>query len=137
MKKLILCFVGFPLASTNFPFSERIVEVRSGEWPISLAYDRENPQQEYFLEFRDQQVLTGVVLDTLPLANIQQVKYLGQALSALKTGHSGDIAKFKDYSIKRTDSTRKDHCYLLRYKWGLTNFKQAEADILINSIRNL
>jgi len=139
MKRLILCalfvpFVGFD----RFPSSsENLVEVRSGDWPIVLERTIERRDTTFSLQFRDQQVLTDVVLDTLPFPNLQQLKYFEQALTVLKTGHNGDIAKFKDYSIKRAEKKYEGIWYILRLKYGSTDFRQPEADLMIKTIKGL
>jgi hypothetical protein len=139
MKKLILISLFIPFAgkagfnSVHKP-STNLVEVRSGDWPINLEKESDN---SYSLQFRDEQYMNVVVMDTLPFADLSQLKYFEQALSVLKTGVNGDIAKFKDYSIKKV-ATKKDAIwYMLRFKWSLTNFQQPEADIMINAIKNL
>ncbi|HVM89193.1 MAG TPA: hypothetical protein VMT76_13470 [Puia sp.] len=142
MKKLILSLLLLPFAGKAGvkPFhssSSLLVEARSGEWPISLEQTVEKSHISYFLEFRDEQVLTSVVLDTLPFEDLSQLKYFQQALTVLKKGDNGDVAKFKDYSIKRSDTKDKKKNYLLRYQWGLTNFCQPEADTLIAIIKKL
>jgi hypothetical protein len=65
------------------------------------------------------------------------LKYFEKALTTLKTGHNGDIAKFRDYSIKRADKKYEGTWYILKIKWGLTDFRQSEADLMINTIRAL
>jgi hypothetical protein len=142
MKKIILSFTLIPLAGNAglhsfLPSSTVLVQARSGEWPISLEKTNEIPKAPYFLKFRDEQVLAGIMLDTLPFSSLAQLKYFEQALSVLKKGSNGDIAKFKDYSIKRTDSRTDGRWYILRYQWGLTNFQQPAADSLINGIKRL
>jgi len=142
MKKLILSLFIIPLSgragfNSQYTNSTVLLEVRSGEWPISLEKTTTDRQNAYFLQFRDQHVLTGMSLDTLPFADLIQLKYFEKALSALKNGTNGDIAKFKDYSVKRTESRKDGRWYILRYQWGLTNFQQHEADTLISTIRRL
>ncbi|HLK30045.1 MAG TPA: hypothetical protein VKT28_15800 [Puia sp.] len=142
MKKLILSLILIPFAGeaglNSFHASSTVlVEARSGEWPITLEKAIEQSRSPYFLQFRDEQVLTGVLLDTLPFTNMEQLKYFEQALSVLKNGSNGDIAKFTDYSIKKTKSKADGTWYILRYKWGLTNFQQREADTLISTIKKL
>jgi hypothetical protein len=142
MKKVILSLLLIPGAGKAGlkPFhtaSSVLVEARSGEWPITLEQTVEKSGISYFLQFRDEQVLTSVVLDTLPFEDLTQLKYFQQALSALKTGNNGDVAKFKDYSIKRSDVRKQGISYILRYQWGLTNFQQPAADTLIHIIRKL
>jgi hypothetical protein len=142
MKRLILSFIFLPFAGKaglhSFRLSStNLVEVRSGEWPMNLERDIENRDTSYSLLFRDQQVSSGVMMDTLPFPNLEQLKYFEKALTVLKTGNNGDIAHFKDYSIKRADRKYDGVWYLLRIKWGLTNFRQPEADLMIKTIRNL
>lgn len=142
MKKLILSLIIIPFAgragfNSQHIHSAVLLEVRSGDWPISLEKKTENQQTSYFLQFRDQQVLTGILLDTLPFPDLTQLKYFEKALSVLKNGTNGDIAKFKDYSVKRAESRKDGKWYILRYQWGLTNFQQHEADTLISTIRKL
>ena len=142
MKRLILSVLLLPLAGLAGshgadPSATNLVEVRSGEWPINLERDIDRRDTSYNLIYRDQSVVSGIVLDTLPFADLGQLKYFGKALSTLKTANNGDIAKFKDYSIKRTDKKGEGTWYMLRYQWGLTDFRQPEADIMIGAIRKL
>jgi hypothetical protein len=143
MKKFILVvlvipFAGFTAFRFIYPSTTNLLEVRPDPWPINLQRTIDRRDTSYALEFRDQQVLSGVLLDTLPFANLQQLRYLEQGLSALKKGHNGDIATYEDYSIKRTEVIKKDSVwYILRGAGGLTNFQQPEADKLISFIRGL
>ena len=142
MNKLILSCLLIPLAGLcgfiNDPFSPtNLVEVRSGAWPITLERTIARRDTSYFLEYRNQQVLNGVEMDTLPFPDKAQLKYFGKALSALKTGTNGDIAKFNDYSLKRADKKYEGVFYILSFQWGSTDFRQPEADLMINTIRKL
>jgi hypothetical protein len=114
-----------------------LLEVRTGDWPITLEMEVEKLDTTYSLQFRDEQVLTGVVLDTLPFDNKTQLKYFEKALTTLKTANNGDIARFKDYSIKRAEKKYEGVTYILRYQWGSTDFRQPEADMMIRTIRGL
>jgi hypothetical protein len=142
MKKLILISLFIPLAgkaglNSAKAINSTLVQVRTGEWPISLERIVKRSDTSYFLQFRDQQVTNTEVLDTLPFADKTQLIYFEQALSALKKGSNGDIANFKDYSIKRAEARTEGKWYILRYQWGMTNFQQPEADIMISTIRGL
>jgi hypothetical protein len=136
MKRIILSALLIPLA-VNAGFNKvrssttNLVEVRSGDWPMNIEKYTEPSNTSFALIFRDQQVTSGVMLDTLDFPNLVQLKYLEKALTVLKTGHNGDIAKFNNYSITRTDKNYDGVWYLLRIKWGLTNFRQTEADLMI------
>ncbi len=142
MKKLILIALYVPfsgiVAYWHTPsVSTNLAQVRSGNWPILLERTINKADTFYSLQFRDEQIIQDVVLDTMPFADLKQLKYFGEALTVLKTGHTGDIAKFKDYSIKRFNVRKDSASYILRYEWSLLNFRQPEADILINVIRGL
>lgn len=145
MKRLILSAAFLPFAgmagfhSSHFS-STNLVEVRSGEWPINLERDIDARDTSYALLFRDQQVMNGVVMDTLSFPNLKQLQYFGKALTALKAGSNGDIAKFKEYSIKRADKQYEGTWYILRVEFnqfGLTDFQQPEADIMTKTIKKL
>lgn len=143
MKKLFLSVLFIPFADAagvqRIPSlsTTHLAEVRSGEWPMDLERDVDRRDTFYSLIFRDQQVEDWVVMDTLAFPNLQQLKYLGQALTVLKGGHNGDIANFKDYSIKRADKKFDGVWYILRDKYGLTDFQQPEADIMCKTIKGL
>jgi hypothetical protein len=81
--------------------------------------------------------MNAEVLDTLEFANLEQLKYLDKALAVLKAGHNGDIAKFKDFTLRRADKKFEGIWYILQPKYGTTDFQQPEADILTKTIRGL
>lgn len=146
MKKLCLLFLS-PLTFLSWmpldPSATNLADVRSGKWPISLERDidqQDNNQLDtsYSLIFRDMQVEQGVVMDTLEFRDLGQLKYFGQALDVLKKGQNGDIANFSDFSIKRADNRIEGGVwYILRPKYGQTNFQQPEADIMCKTIKGL
>ena len=143
MKKLFLSVFFIPFAGTaglqRIPSlsTTHLAEVRSGEWPMDLERDVERRDTSYSLIFRDQHVEDVVVMDTLAFPNLQQLKYLERALTVLKSGHNGDIANFSNYSIKRADKKFDGVWYMLRDKYGLTDFQQPEADIMCKTIKGL
>ena len=141
MKKLLLSAIFLPFAGgAGFgvdPSTTNLADVRTGKWPINLERWVERRDTSYVLIFRDQQVMNAEVLDTLPFANRGQLHYLDQALTSLKKASNGEIATFKDYSIKRADKKFEGIYYLLRYKEGAVEFRQPEADILSATIRKL
>jgi hypothetical protein len=143
MKKLIflLLFVPF-FAKAQFTIVNtstiNLVELRPGTWPLNLQRIIKESDTAYALTFRDQQVLDGDNMSTLRFRNIQQLKYFQKALSALKSGSTGDIAKFREYTIKRTDVRKEGVRYILTCEDGeLTNFQQSEADKMIAAIVTL
>lgn len=132
MKKLLLTVLSVGVMVQRGPGS---VEVRNGAWPISLERTTDRPGVSFSLIFRDQEVMNEEVLDTLDFADAQQLRYFSQGLAALKNGHSGDAAKFKDYSITRADKKFGGVWYILRPQYGTTSFQQQEADIMIKAIK--
>ena len=135
MKTLMIAFCLLALGVGSRRTSS--VEIRGGVWPIDLERTTDRPGVSYSLIFRDQEVMTAVVMDTLPFPNLEQLKYFGTALTTLKNGNNGDIARFKDYSIKRAEKKFEKTQYILRIKWGITDFQQPEADIMISTIKGL
>lgn len=143
MKKLILFAFLMPFfAKAQFTIvntsTTDLVELRSGTWPLSLQRIIKESDTCYALNFRDQQYTNGVNMSMLKFHDITQLRYFEKALAALKNGSTGDIAKFKEYSIKRTDVKKEGVWYILTCEDGeLTNFQQPEADKMITAISGL
>ncbi len=135
LSTLFLPFVGGSGFTRVDPSTISLAEVRSGQWPISLEKWTGHRDTSYVLLFRDQQVMNAEVMDTLAFANLRQLQYMDQALTGLKKAGNGEIATFKEYSIKRTDKKFDGTSYLLRFQEGATEFRQPEADILSATIR--
>ena len=97
MKQIFFSLLMIPFAGgggfTRIPlYNDKPVEIRSGEWPIMLQRTIEQSDTTYSLQFRDVQVLSSLVMDTLPFPDLSQLKYFEKALTTLKTGNTGDIA---------------------------------------------
>lgn len=143
MKKLIFLSLFLPFfAKAQFTIvntsTTSLVELRSGTWPLTLERVIKESDTCYELEFRDQQYTTGVNMSTLKFGNLKQLKYFQKGLSALKSGSTGDIAKYKEYTLKRTDVKKEGVWYILTCEDGeLTNFQQPEADKMIVAISSL
>lgn len=141
MKKLLFSFALFPLVGNSGfngePITKNLAEVRTGAWPINLERWIARRDTSYALIFRDEAIMNGTVLDTLPFPDIQQLRYFQKALDALKKSENGETANFKDYTIKRADTRIEGTSYILRYQDGETVFKQPEADILRSTIKGL
>jgi hypothetical protein len=115
-----------------------LLQVREGTWPMELQRIIKETDTCYVLEFRDQEYNNVVNMSTLRFGNMQQVKYFMQGLAALKKGNTGDIAKFKDYTVKRIDVKGTGIWYTLSCGEGeLTNFQQSDADKMITAIKTL
>ncbi|MDP4148092.1 MAG: hypothetical protein Q8927_12815 [Bacteroidota bacterium] len=141
MKKLIFLslFVLPFLANAQFTIvntsTVSLVDLRPGTWPISLQRVIKESDTTYALVFRDQQYVNDISMATLRFKNLSQVKFFQQALSALKNGSTGDVARFKEYTVKRMDEKKGVILYILTCTNGeLTNFQQPDADRMIAAI---
>ena len=115
-----------------------LLQVRDGTWPMELQRIIKETDTCYELEFRDQQFTSVVNMSTLKFGNLQQLRYFMQALAVLKKGNTGDIAKFKDYTVKRVDVKKDGIWYTLICGEGeVTNFQQSEADRMVATIKTL
>lgn len=143
MKKIIFIFLLLPFFSkAQFTIvntsTTDLIEPRTGVWPMSLQRIIKESDTTFALQFRDQQYTSGVNMSTLRFRNMEQLKYFQKGLAALKKGSNGDMAKFKEYIIKRVDVKREGIWYILTTTDGpLTNFQQPEADRMINAISSL
>ena len=144
MKKLIILslFATPFFAKAQFTITNSsttsLLELRQGTFPLELQRVIKETDTCYELEFRDQQYTSGVYMSTLKFGNLQQLRYFMQALAVLKKGNTGDIAKFKDYTVKRVDVKKDGVWYTLICGEGeVTNFQQSEADKIITTIKTL
>jgi hypothetical protein len=141
MKKLIFLSLFIPfVAKAQFTITNSsttsLLDLRQGTWPLELQRIIKETDTCYVLEFRDQQYTSVVNMSTLRFGNLQQLKFFQQGLSALKKGTTGDIARFKDYTIKRVDVKRDGIWYTLCCGDGeSTNFVQSDADKMIAAIK--
>jgi hypothetical protein len=136
MKKLFLIYMFLPFAlQAQFKIVNsatiNLLDVRQGTWPISLQRITKPTDTCYILQFRTQEYANSVIMKTLKFEDIQQLKYFQQGLSALKSGTNGDVAEFKDYTIKRVDVYKAGISYILTCDGGQTNFQQPDADRMI------
>ncbi|GAC1661951.1 MAG: hypothetical protein NVS9B7_29970 [Flavisolibacter sp.] len=143
MKSLLLASLFLPFAAkAQFTIvntsTTNLVELRSGTAPLNLQRIIKESDTCYVLQFRDQAYANEVIIATLRFPNMEQLKYFQKGLSALKSGSTGDIAKFKEYTIKRVDVKKEGIFYILNCGTGATtNFQQPESDKLIAAIVNL
>jgi hypothetical protein len=143
MKKYIIILLFAPcMANAQFKIvntsTTNLLELRTGTWPINLQKITKESDTYYALQFRDQEYANEVIMKTLRFTDLDQLKYFQKGLSALKNGTTGDIAEFKDYTIKRVDVKKEGTWYILNCGEGaLTNFQQPEADRMIAAITNL
>jgi hypothetical protein len=139
---LLIPFFGvaqFKIVNTS---TTNILELRPGPWPITLQRVTKESNTSFVLIFRNQEYNNEVIMKTLPFHDLEQLKYFQKGLSTLKTGTNGDVAEFKDYTIKRVDvkidAKKGDVWYTLTCgDGGSTNFLQSDADKMITAINAL
>lgn len=141
---LVPCLPGFVKAQFTITNTSTVslMEPRTGNYPLDLQRVIRESDTCYELAFRDQQESQSVNMETLKFGNLAQLKYFSQGLVALTKGNTGDIAKFKEYSIKRMDVKKQGQkglvWYVLTCNDGtMTNFQQPEADRMIAAIKAL
>lgn len=112
-------------------------EVRLAPWPISMKRIIGETDTCYYLEFRDQHVMNHIALKVMEFEKLEQLKYFEKGLSYLKTGNTGDIAQFENYSIKKVSAKKDDAWYILSFGEAITNFQLPQANRMINIIKKL
>jgi hypothetical protein len=144
MKKFLVLLLIIPFFSkAQFTIvntsTTNLVELRSGTWPLNLQRIIKESDTCYALQFRDQGYTNDVITSMLRFQNVDQLKYFQKALQALKNGSTGDIAKFKEYTIKRLDVKKEGVYYIVNCNAAgeTTNFQQPEADKMIAAIIKL
>jgi hypothetical protein len=143
MKKLIwiplfLPFFGMAQFKIVNISTTNLLELRADTWPINLQKVTKASDTSYVLSFRTQEYTNAKIMKTLRFSSLEQLKYFQKGLSTLRTGNTGDVAEFRDYTIKRVDLTKKEGIwYTLTFDGGLTNFQQSEADQMIAAINKL
>jgi hypothetical protein len=124
------------METKNYPTVD-LINVRLAPWPINLQRVIYYTDTCYALQFRDQAVMNAVNIKTMDIYNMDQLKYLKLGLTTLTKGSNGDVAEFKDYSIKKVGTKKENSWYILSYDGGVTNFQQSEANRMVTIINNL
>jgi hypothetical protein len=114
-----------------------LMQVRLAPWPINLQRVIYYTDTCYAIQFRDQSAMNSVTYKTMDLETIGQLKYFKEGLLSLKKGSDGDIAEFRNYSIKKVYKKKGDAWYILSYDGAVTNFQEAQANRMIYIINDL
>lgn len=142
MKQILLIFLflhtgpGARQETANYPTVD-LINIRLAPWPINLQRVIYYTDTCYALQFRDQGVMNAVNIKTMEIYNMDQLKYLKLGLTTLTKGSTGDVAEFKDYSIKKVGTKKENSWYILNYDGAVTNFQQSEANRMVTIINNL
>lgn len=141
---LVPCFPSFAKAQFTITNTSTVslMEPRTGNYPLDLQRVIKESDTCYELAYRDQQESQSVNMETLKFGNLVQLKYFAQGLVALSKGNTGDIAKFKEYSVKRMDVKKQGQkgmvWYVLTNNDGtMTQFQQPELDRMVAAIKTL
>jgi hypothetical protein len=122
--------------SANYPQVD-LIQVRLAPWPINLQRVIYYTDTCYAIQFRDQSAMNSVSYKTMDLETIGQLKYFKEGLLSLKKGSDGDIAEFRNYSIKKVYKKKGDAWYILSYDGAVTNFQEAQANRMVYIINDL
>ncbi len=142
MKQILLIFLFLHarhdtrMETKRYPTVD-LINIRLAPWPINLQRVIYYTDTCYALQFRDQAVMNAVNIKTMEIYNMDQLKYLKLGLTTLTKGSNGDVAEFKDYSIKKVGTKKENSWYILSYDGGVTNFQQSEANRMVTIISNL
>jgi hypothetical protein len=138
-----LLFISLYLHSAGGPWYKKalypevdLMQVRLAPWPINMQRAIYYTDTCYAIQFRDQSTMTSVTIKTMDLETMEQMKYFKEGLLTLKKGQNGDIAEFRNYSIKKVGTKKENSWYILSYDGAVTNFQEAQANRMIFIINN-
>jgi hypothetical protein len=113
-----------------------LMQVRLAPWPINMQRVVYFTDTCYAIQFRDQSTMNAVAYKTMDLETMEQLKYFKDGLLTLKKGQNGDIAEFRNYSIKKVGAKKENSWYILSYDGAVTNFQEAQVNRMLFIIDN-
>src|SRR5215475_11538329 len=141
MKQLLLIPIflqmssGSPFQKSNYPTVD-LMTVRLEPWSINMQRVIYYTDTCYAVQFRDQATVNGVYIKTLDLETLEQLKYFRDGLITLKKGANGDVAEYRNYSIKKVGTKKENSWYILNYGSAVTNFQEPQVNRMIYIINN-
>ena len=108
-----------------------LMQVRIAPWPINMQRIVYFTDTCYAIQFRDQSTMNAVIYKTMDLETMEQLKYFKDGLLTLKKGQNGDVAEFRNYSIKKVGTKKENSWYILSYDGAVTNFQEAQANRIL------
>jgi hypothetical protein len=118
------------IKQTSYPEVNQM-QVRLAPWPINMQRVVYFTDTCYAIQFRDQSTMNGVAIKTMDLETLEQLKYFKEGLVTLKKGQNGDVAEFRNYSLKKVGTKKENTWYILSYDGAVTNFQEAQANRII------
>jgi hypothetical protein len=142
MKQLLLLPLFLHFGGGNFTRKAQyptvdLMQVRLAPWPINIQRVIYYTDTCYAIQFRDQGAMNAVAIKTMDLETMNQLKYFKDGLTALKKGNNGDVAEFRNYSIKRVGTKKENSWYILSYDGAVTNFQEPQLNRMIFIINDL
>jgi hypothetical protein len=116
-----------------------LVQVRLAPWPINMQRVIYYTDTCYAIQFRDQSAMNAVLYKTLDFETMEQLKYFRDGINTLKKGQNGDVAEFRNYTLKKVGTKKENSWYILSYDGAVTNFQEAQANrmlFIVNSYIN-
>jgi hypothetical protein len=113
-----------------------MMNVRLAPWSINMQRAIYYTDTCYAFQFRDQSTMNGVAIKTMDLETMEQMKYFKEGLLTLKKGNNGDVAEFRNYTIKKVGTKKENSWYILSYDGAVTNFQEPQLNRIIFIINN-
>jgi hypothetical protein len=126
----------YRLKTADYPTVD-LMQVRMAPWPINIQRVIYYTDTCYAFQFRDQSTMNSVAIKTMDLETLEQLKYFREGLATLKKGANGDVAEFRNYSIKRVGAKKENSWYILSYDGAVTNFQEPQLNRMIFIINDL
>lgn len=144
MKQLLVIPLFFHLGGaagikTAFYPEVDLMQVRLAPWSINMQRIVYYTDTCYAIQFRDQSAMNAVLYKTMDFETLEQLKYFREGIMTLKKGQNGDVAEFRDYTLKKVGTKKENSWYILNYDGAVTNFQEAQANrivFIINSYIN-
>jgi hypothetical protein len=113
-----------------------LMTVRLEPWAINMQRVIYYTDTCYAFQFRDQSIMNGVIIKTLDLETLEQLKYFKEGLVTLKKGANGDVAEYRNYTIKKVGTKKENSWYILSFDGAVTNFQEPQVNRMIYIIDN-
>jgi hypothetical protein len=105
--------------------------VRLEPWTINMQRAIYYTDTCYAFQFRDQSIMNSVAMKTLDLETMEQLKYFKEGLITLKKGANGDVAVYRNYSIKKVGTKKENSWYILSFGSSVTNFQEPQLNRMV------
>ncbi len=108
-----------------------LMTVRMEPWTINLQRVIYYTDTCYAFQFRDQSIMNSVAIKTMDLETMEQLKYFKEGLVTLKKGANGDVAEYRNYTIKKVGTKKENSWYILNFGSAVTNFQEPQLNRMV------